>query len=71
LAKDGDTRLRSLAILALSKMGVAARPAFEPLKAALADPDELTRKYAADALKGIGADGRAAVTAAGKDGEKP
>jgi hypothetical protein len=71
LAKDSDTRLRSLAILALSKMGVAARPAFEPLKAALADSDELTRKYAADALKGIGADGRAAVAAAGTDGEKP
>ena len=71
LAKDSDTRLRSLAILALSKMGVAARPGFEPLKAALADPDELPRKYAADALKGIGADGRAAVAAAGKDGEKP
>lgn len=71
LAKDSDTRLRSLAILALSKMGAAAKPAFEPLKAALGDSDELTRKYAAEALKGIGADGRAAVAAAGKNGEKP
>jgi hypothetical protein len=71
LAKDSDTRLRSLAILALSQMGVAARPAFEPLRAALADSDELTRKYAVDALNGIGAEGRAAVAAAGKDGEKP
>jgi hypothetical protein len=71
LAKASDTRLRSLAILALSKMGVAARPAFEILTAALGDPDDLARRYAAEALKGIGADGRATVAAAGKNGEKP
>lgn len=71
LAKDSDSRLRSLAILALSRMGAAAKPAFEPLRAALSDPDELTRKYAAAALNGMGAEGRAAVLAAGRDGTKP
>jgi HEAT repeat protein len=71
LAKDGDPRLRSLAILALSKMGPAARPGFEVLQTALGDTDELTRKYAADALIGIGAEGKAAVAKAERSAAQP
>jgi hypothetical protein len=69
---DDNPPLRYLAGMALSKMGIAAKPAaLDALGAALQDPDEETREWAATFLKEMGAEGRAAVAAAGRYKTKP